>query len=77
MTQKEILEGLKDGISSDIIRNEINVVWYTKCLKDIKGKGKEKDEQRNHLKERLKTFGDSEGVGKFFLKEIKKRLKEC
>jgi len=75
MTKKEILIGLKDGITADIIRNEINVLWYIKKLKKVKGKGKDKEEQRKHLKEMISSFKDSEGVGEFFLKDINRRIK--
>jgi len=77
MTKKEILEDLHNGISADIIRNEINVLWYTKCLKKVKGKDNNAKERRDKFRARLEAFSDSEKVGEFYLEEIKKRLKEC
>lgn len=77
MTKKEILVDLHNGISADIVRNEINVLWYTKKEKEVKGKDANAKDMRNKFQERLKAFGDSEKVGEFYLKEIKKRLKEC
>ena len=77
LTNKEILCQMHDGISSDIIRNEINVIWYTKKLKEIKGKGKVVDERRKEVQSRINVFSDAGVVGAFYLKEIKKRLKEC
>ena len=77
MTKKEILEDLHNGISADIIRNEINVLWYTKCKAEVKGKDANAKEKREKFEARLEAFGDSEKVGEFYLKEIKKQLKEC
>ena len=77
MTKKEILEDLHNGISADIFRNEINVSWYTKCLKEVKGKDANAKEKREKFNARLGAFSDSAEVGGFYLKEIKKRLKKC
>ena len=77
MTRKEILQDLHNGISADIIRNQINVLWYTKCKKLVKGKDANAVERRKQFDARLIAFGDSEKVGEFYLKELKKRLKEC
>ena len=76
MTKKEILEDLHNGISADIIRNEINVLWYTKCKKLVKGKDINAKEKREKFNARLIAFGDSAKVGEFYLKEIEKRLKK-
>ena len=76
MTKKEILEDLHNGISADIIRNQINVLWYTKCLKEVKGKDGNAKDKRDKFNGRLQAFGDSEKVGEFYLKEIEKRLKK-